>query len=115
MLNEDGYKNIIDIVKEYTDIDIDKKFIDDNYEKLSEDFGAADDPEYRKYYPTGDPWWTFENEANSESISDTLPRETLINSLSNILFGMDWPCYGDSQEVYDKFERKFKAYQDQQH
>jgi len=109
MLEESGYKNIINVAGDHG-FKIDKNFIDENYDVLSKDFPPADDLDHLADYRGEAPWWTFENEANSGSIDDTYPRDILLDNLALIILGMEWPINGDSYVIHNEFSMKMEKY-----
>lgn len=105
-LTEQGYENIQDVFENYVGVKISRKFIDDNYEKLASMFIDADDDFMLETLKEGEePWWTFEGEANRGSISDTDPRERLLDAFGESLTGKHWPCYGDGPEALTEFQK----------
>jgi len=49
----------------------------------------------------------FYEEANSGSISDTSPRDVLVDTFAAILTGMHWPRNGDSERYKDEFRSAY--------
>lgn len=47
-------------------------------------------------------------EIKTDGYTDTCQRELLIEHISIQIVGMRWPCFGDSQEVKDKFDKLAK-------
>ena len=106
MLTDKGYENILDILNGRCELNVTKEFINEHYATFCKHFPAADDAEYVCDYPDTEAWWTFDAECNDGGINDTYQREQLSSVAAEILFGMPWPCYGDTPEVHEKFEAK---------
>lgn len=99
MLTENGYNNIIDVVLDYGDVEISKEFIDEHFEVFNECVS------------------NFVEEANNNWITDTLPRDGVMNALSKIFTNekyKEWPMYGQGEDYFDEFleeyERGIKNY-----
>lgn len=112
-LTSEGIQNVINLVKEYTQITIDEQFVISNYDKFAERFPEADDVDYCDEYGD-DVWWTFAAEANGGSIDDTSPRDAVIDTVAEILFGTAWPLNGDSFETREAFNAKLDSYLESQ-
>lgn len=101
-ITEEGYDNILEQFERHN-IDLDIDWLRQHIDQIALAWPAADDEEYVKDYRGEEVWWTFENEVNGGGIGDTCQREKLIDQVALILTGMNWPCYGDTEDVKNKF------------
>ena len=114
-LTNKGYENIIEAIFECTGAQINRQFIDDNYNKLSMYFETKEEGQIRRAnHPAydgddlTDTYWTFEAESNTGGIWDTEPRDCLIDGFAQALVEMDWPKYCDTDEYKEKFHQAFQ-------
>lgn len=84
-LTDEGIKNVQEILMDYAYAKVPAEWIRENEVAFAD--SVSD----------------FYEEANSGSISDTSPRDALIDSFAAILTGMYWPCNGDSERYKDEF------------
>jgi hypothetical protein len=107
-MNKKGIQTAIDIASDYFGIHITENWLLDHFAEISLFFPLADDPDYTKEFPKDDCWWTFRAECESGGLYDTSARDRFGDALANILTNMDWPLYGDSEYVTNKFNVALK-------
>ena len=108
-LNEDGYKNIIEVTQNRFALVIDKDYIDKNFKDMSEYFPDYDDEFYESDRADGNIWWTLVGEANTGGIFDTCCREKLGGFFARKYTGLNWPTYANGDGAYETFTKMYKA------
>lgn len=94
-LTENGYVNLIKVMRDYYKIKATPEFIDTYVTEFENAF----------YEPSD-----FYEEANSGGISDTFPRDIIGDVLAKVIAGMDhWPLYMDKREYTEEFMIKYDA------
>ena len=95
-MNEIGLKTAKEVAANYFGILLTDKWITDHIDRLNKYF-----PQNRGYA------FTFAGECESESLSDTSPRECFMDGIAYVMTGRTWPILCDRSQ-YDEFFTEFK-------